>query len=154
MRKSEKSVFNIIMKLNFEQAIHFTHRRIFPGDMALNYALAAIMLAVPGFVDSTLGSAPMLSDLVYRIIGIGFLGFAIWQTLIVRKAKLSTAALYFAAILAFGPVIALTIALLMDFALKPFWRYVLWVGNVYMLLLTVWYIYVARWIVKHDQELI
>lgn len=140
------------MKSDFEQAIHFTHRRLFPGDMVLNYVLGVVMLAAPGLVDSTLGNAPLLPGLVYRVVGIGFLGFALWQTTIIRKANLTAAALYFAAALALGPVIALTTALLMDFALKPFWRLVLWAGNVYMLLLTVWYIYVGRWIGRNNHE--
>ncbi len=127
-----------------ERAQHITHRRLFPADMALNVVLGAVLLLAPGAVDRTLGASPLLPPVVYRVIGAGFLAFAGWQLVVVLRPAIKPADLIFAAVMAEGPVVLLTIGLLMlPFDLRLAWRVILWIGDVYMLLLGVWYLFVA-----------
>jgi hypothetical protein len=93
----------------------------------------------------------MLPDWVYRVIGIGFIGFAAWQTWIVRKDEINPPSLIFAALLAEGPVVLLTAALVFgNFPLYLLPKILLWIGNIYMLVLGVWYFYLARWVVARS----
>ncbi|GAB4479607.1 MAG: hypothetical protein Kow00124_25490 [Anaerolineae bacterium] len=127
-----------------KQGEWLTHRRLFPADMALNVVLGALMLLAPGTVDRTLGASPLLPPVVYRVIGAGFLAFAVWQLVMLLRPALKPADLIFAAVMAEGPVVLLTIALLrLPLDLRPAWRVILWIGDVYMLLLGVWYLFVA-----------
>jgi hypothetical protein len=128
-----------------ERARAFTLDRIVFGDMLLNWFLGAVMLLFPGAVDRLLAAtSPLLPSLVYRVVGIGFLLFAAWQTWVVVRHVLGPRQLVFAGILAEVPFLMLTAALVFaNFDLKLFWRLVLWVGNIYMLLLGGWYFYLA-----------
>jgi hypothetical protein len=112
--------------------------------MVLNVTLGAALLTLPGAADRTLGQSPLLPLLAYRVIGIGFLGFAGWQWTVLRRSSLSAGALLFAALMALIPAVVLGAALLAGFDLRPAWRTILWVGNIYMALLGVWYLYLAR----------
>lgn len=128
-----------------EQAKTFTLKRLIFGDMLLNWCLGILFSVFPVPVDRMLGRAPLLPPIVYRVIGLGFLLFAAWQTWVVIQGDVKPGGLIFAALMAEIPVILLTIALLfMDFELRPGWRIALWVGNVYMLLLGGWYVFLAR----------
>ena len=132
--------------MTLEQAKYFTLHRIIFGDMLLNWFLGVILLLAPRFVDRLIGSSPMLPDWIYRVIGIGFIGFAAWQTWIVRKDEINPPGLIFAALLAEGPVVLLTAALVSrNFPLYLLPKILLWIGNIYMLVLGVWYFYLARW---------
>lgn len=131
---------------NFIERAHaYTLERIVFGDMLLNWFLGGVMLLFPGAVDRLLAAAtPMLPPAVYRVLGLGFLLFAAWQTWVVVRQTLGPRQLVFAGILAEIPFLALTVALVfLNFDLKPFWRIVLWVGNIYMLLLGGWYFFLA-----------
>jgi hypothetical protein len=121
--------------------------------MVLNWVLGAALTLAPAWVDRLLGYSPLLPALIYRIIGIIFLAFAGWQTIIVARSKLGTAALLFAAFMALAPVILLTVALVwMDFGLYPVARVMLWAGNVYMFLLGVWYTFVGLWLLRRPPQ--
>ena len=129
------------------QAAHrFTLRQLFLGDTLLNWFLTAVLIAVPRTVDHVLGSAPVMPPIVYRAIGAAFLLYAAWQTVIlVRKGHMDPADYAFASGMALVPVVLLTAALLfLPVPLRAVWRIVLWVGDVYMLFLGAWYIYLAR----------
>jgi hypothetical protein len=137
--------------MTLEQAKDFTLHRIIFGDMLLNWLLGVILLLVPGLADQLIGRSPMLPDWVYRVIGIGFIGFAAWQTWIVRKDEINPPSLIFAALLAEGPVVLLTAALVFgNFPLYLLPKILLWIGNIYMLVLGVWYFYLARWVVARS----
>jgi hypothetical protein len=128
-----------------EQAKNFTLKRLIFGDMLLNWCLGIIFTIFPLPVDRVLGQVSLLPPSIYRVIGVGFLLFAAWQTWVVIQGDIKPGGLIFASLMAEIPVVLLTIALLfMDFKLRPGWRIALWVGNVYMLLLGVWYVFVAR----------
>ncbi len=131
--------------MKVEQAKTFTLKQLIFGDMLLNWFLGIIFALFPLPADRVLGYAPLLPPMIYRVIGLGFLLFAAWQTWVVIQGNVKSGGLIFAALMAEIPVVMLTIALLfMDFKLRPGWRIVLWIGNVYMLLLGVWYVFVAR----------
>nr|MBN1229184.1 hypothetical protein [Anaerolineae bacterium] len=130
--------------MNPQAARRFTLKRLFFGDTLLNWFLAFVLIIFPGLVDRVLGRERLAPPLVYMLIGAGYLLFAAWQTYHVAQSRLGAPALYFAAAMAEGPVVLLTIILLMALPFRLGWRIVLWIGNIYMLLLGVWYIYVAR----------
>jgi Kef-type K+ transport system membrane component KefB len=128
-----------------EAAHRFTVQRIVLADMLLNWFLGAALTGFPSAVDRLLGTAPFLPLWVARAIGVIFLLFAGWQTVIVARRRMGRAALVFSAAMALVPVVLLAIALLfMGLPLRPGWRIALWAGNVYMLLLGCWYLYLAR----------
>lgn len=133
-----------------DQAKHFTLHRLYFGDMLLNWFVGAVLTLFPATVDNLFGRAPLVPLPLYRVIGVGLLAFAAWQTWVISRRDIGPPALIFASVLAEGPVILLTAALLADFALRPGWRIVLWIANIYMLLLGVWYAYVARLLLKQS----
>jgi hypothetical protein len=131
--------------MNLKTAYDFTLKRLIFGDMILNWFLGIVLTLLPGLADRVLGQANLLPFIVYRIIGIIFLGFAAWQTSLVVRGRCGPFDLYFAAAMAEGPVVLLTAALLfMSLALRPVARVVLWIGDIYMLFLGGWYIFVAN----------
>jgi hypothetical protein len=139
--------------MGFERAREFTYRRLFFGDMVLNWFLGAVLTFAPGLVDDLLGAASLLPLPVYRIVGVGFLGFSAWQTWIIARGTIGPWSWIFAAVMAEGPVVLLTFVLLfVDLALRPGWRIVLWVGNVYMFFLGGWYSLLAWGLLKRGRE--
>jgi hypothetical protein len=136
--------------MNLKAAYHFTLNRLILGDMILNWFLGIVLALLPGLADRVLGQANLLPLVVYRIIGVIFIGFAAWQTSLVVRGRCKPFDLYFAAGMAEGPVVLLTIALVyMNLALRPAARLVLWIGDIYMLFLGGWYIFIARWLLKN-----
>jgi hypothetical protein len=136
-----------------EKAHRFTVRRIFFGDTVLNWFLGALMTFLPGLADRVLrsGAGPLLPPGVYRVIGVIFLLFAAWQTAVLVRGRMGAPALWFAAFMADAPVVLLTAALVyLNLPLRPGWRIVLWVGDVYMFLLGLWYVYLAAAIRKGE----
>ena len=121
-----------------------TVNQVFLGDTILNWFLGGALTFFPGFVDRTLrkaGSPQMLPNLLYMAIGLGFLGYSAWQTLVLARQRMGAPALVFAALMALVPFVALTLALaVLSLPLKQGWRVVLWVGNTYMGLLGLWYL--------------
>lgn len=131
--------------MNLKAAYDFTLKRLIFGDMILNWFLGIVLALLPGLADRVLGQANLLPLIIYRAIGIGFLLFAAWQTSLVVRGRCGPLDLYFAAAMAEGPVVLLTAALLfMSLALRPFARVALWIGDIYMLFLGGWYIFVAN----------
>jgi hypothetical protein len=119
--------------------------RIIFGDMLLNWTLGVLLALLPGFAESIVGTGPMLPVAVWRVIGVGFLLFAAWQTWVVQRWDVGPDGLWFACWMAWIPAILLAIALLyMDFPLRGAARLALWVGDIYMFLLGGWYAFVAR----------
>lgn len=114
------------------------HRWIFGADLLLNWALGFWLLV--GNVDQVLmQNPPVLQPIVYRLIGLGFLAFALWQSWQLRK-PVSPAALQIAYWMAILPILALGIALIIfNNQLRPIPRILLWLGEFYMFLLSVWY---------------
>lgn len=127
------------------RAHEFTLNRLFLGDTILNWFLGVALTFFPNVVDRVLSTAPpMLPPIVYILIGVGFLFYAAWQTMILIRGQMGPSALVFAAVLALIPFLGLTVALVfMGFPLKVGFRILLWVGNIYMLLLGIWYLYLA-----------
>lgn len=130
------------------RAHEFTLNRLFFGDMLLNWFLGVVMTFLPNSVDRILASSPpLLPALAYRVLGIGFLFFAAWQTYEIVKQRLGPPQLVLASVLALIPFVGLAVALVvLGGQLKPLWRAVLWFGDLYMLLLGVWYLILARWL--------
>lgn len=119
------------------------------GDMLLNWTLGAALTFLPGMIDSALGTGPVLPLIVWRVIGVGFLLFAAWQTWTTKQQDIGPLGLWFACWMAWIPVVLLAIALLyMTLPLWPLVRIALWVANIYMLLLGGWYAYLARRLVR------
>jgi hypothetical protein len=134
-----------------EKAHAFTVRRIVFGDMLLNWLLGVLLTFLPGWADRALrsGVRTLLPAGAYRVVGVGFLLFAAWQTAVVVRGRMGAPALWFAAFMAEAPVVLLTAALVfLNLPLKPGWRIVLWAGDVYMFLLGLWYVYLATAIHK------
>jgi hypothetical protein len=130
-----------------EAALNFTLRRLFFGDMLLNWCLGAALTFFPAATDHLIGTSPVAAPVFYTVIGVLFLLFAAWQTTVIARRRMGPPALIFAAVMAEGPVVLLTAALLfIDLPLRPGWRAALWAGNVYMLFLGVWYLFVA-WLI-------
>ena len=115
-------------------------------DITINYLLGAWLLFAPNGFDRLIGASTVMPLFFYRIIGIGLLLFAIWQTIMIRSNKIFTNNyLLPAIILAVIPVIILAAALLFgDFPVKPAWKMILWIGDLYMILLSAWYIRVLQ----------
>jgi len=133
--------------MTLDDAMRFTRDYLFRGDMWLNWFLGCMLLLFPSQLDGLLGQRSLLPLLVYQVVGGGFLLFAAWQSAVVIRRHLGSAALVFAALMAEIPVVLLTAALIyMHSDLRPASRVVLWVGDGYMLLLGVWYAFLARWL--------
>lgn len=140
--------------MNVQRARELTLRRIIFPDMILNWFLGVVLLAIPGIVDDFMGTAPILPSIAYRIMGFMFIGFAAWQVWVLRRDTLAEPGLIFAGLLAEGPVILLTIALLFwDMPLHPLARILLWIGNIYMFFLGAWYFTLAYWINKQRNQM-
>jgi hypothetical protein len=120
-------------------------KRLFFGDMIFNWFLGGLLTVFPGFVDRVLTTTRFFPFIAFRLIGIGFLIYSVWQTFIIVKKRLVPRALRGAAWAAFGPVVILTGGLILwGEVIAPFWTVVLLIGDVYMLLLGIWYIWLAR----------
>lgn len=123
----------------------FTLRRVLLGDMLLNWLLTGLLILTPATVDGLLGETALAPLWVYQSVGAAFALFAAWQLTDQLRGRVGAGGLIFAAALAEGPVVPLTAALVFaPLALRPAARAVLWVGNIYMLFLGVWYLFVAR----------
>jgi hypothetical protein len=132
--------------MTIEQATDFTIKVIVRADMILNWFLGVILIMFPAQVDAIIGQRTVLPESLYRVMGTLFLVFAAWQAWKVVTRTIRPKGLVFAALMAEIPVVILTVALVaMHLPLEPFWRVVLWIGDIYMLLLGAWYFYLARW---------
>ena len=122
-----------------------TVNRVIFGDMLLNWTLGAIFTFLPGLAELALGKGPLMPPAVWRVIGIIFLVFAGWQTWIVLHRDIGPGGLIVSCIMAWAPVLLLTAALVFgEFPLRFAARIGLWVGDIYMLFLGAWYLFLAR----------
>jgi hypothetical protein len=123
----------------------FTLGRLIFGDMLLNWVLGVLFTFLPNLVERVIAVGPLLPPLIWRVIGVIFLLFAAWQTWIVVRRDIGPVGLILACDMAWVPVVLLTIALVfMAFPLRLWARIALWIGDVYMLFLGAWYLFLAR----------
>lgn len=123
-----------------------TTKKIVVADMWLNWIIGGTATFLPFQFSSWLSQDPILPAIVYVLIGVGFLLFAYWQWGLLRSGdKFLAKDLKFSAWLAIGPVVLLTIVLFLPIAAKLHLisRIVLWIADVYMLMLAGWYWWVA-----------
>lgn len=122
------------------------------ADNLLNWVLGVLLTFFPKDVWTLLFDRPVYSMspiLTYNhliFFGVCFLIFATWQVQVfLRRWKLVAKNLRIAAWLAWIPALLLTIGLLLPYVeLFPVTRTLLWIGNVYMILLGAWYWWVAK----------
>ena len=114
-------------------------------DSYLNWFLGVFFLANPDLFLSFFTPQLQLPYSFWLVLGIGFLLFALWQTFfIIRPNKINACQLQTAAVLAWLPVLALTYLLaLMPSIFYPNALLLLWIANIYMLLLGAWYLYLS-----------
>ena len=121
-------------------------RRLFSADAGLNVFLGMLLTFSPAWTDQIITRSRLVPPGIYRFIGTIFLFYAAWQLLVILKNRVASRdAMIFAAVMALVPVILLTAALLYaDLPVVLLWRIILWMGNIYMLLLAAWYVFIAR----------
>jgi hypothetical protein len=111
--------------------------RWFVADTALNWIIAAAMLVSPDAIEALIANAQLLTPGIYRILGAGFLIFAAWQTVTIRRGTIATrSTMRIAAAMALLPAVLLAAGLCgLTLPLRSWARHVLWVAVAYMLLL-------------------
>lgn len=123
--------------------------RLIKADMLLNWFLGFVFVFFPLRFEKLIASGPLLRIWLWATIGTIFLGFAAWQVGIVKRNDISSKELVFAALMAWVPVVLLTVGLLMDFPLFSWARAILWTGNIYMFILGGWYLYLSKSLSKN-----
>jgi hypothetical protein len=113
-------------------------------DMFINWFLGFVLVFFPHRIERLLTFELLLPLSIWVIMGIVFLGFAVWQLKVVKKGSLEPKELKFAAFMALVPVVLLTAVLFVEIPLYFWARVILWVANIYMLVLGVWYLYLSR----------
>lgn len=114
--------------------------RILKADLVLNVVLGVAFFAIPGPIESVIGTGPLIPFVVWRVIGVIFVLYAVWELYVTRRPPLSISSLAFASFMALVPVVMLTVALVfMDMPLNVFGRVSLWLGDGLMLVLGTYY---------------
>ena len=138
--------------MDINKSIMFT-KNIFRFDLMLNWTIGLGLTLFSSFIDRLLFHEQFIEKKLYFILGILFLGFALWQTVVYFLKQICRPFnLAFAAILAVIPSIALTGALIVfgtQMRILP--KVLLWTGDLYMLLLTAWYLY-GIFLVSHQKK--
>jgi hypothetical protein len=130
------------MKIN--KLKEFTLNKIIFYDMILNFFLGFGFIFFYKNFEKLISPEKVLPVLIWRLIGIGFIFFAGWQTKVLSKKNINSKELIFASLMALIPVIMLSYALIfMNFNLYLWSRIVFWIGNIYMLILGSWYMFLA-----------
>jgi hypothetical protein len=137
--------------MSSQQAIDFTYRRIIPYDNLLNWVLTALLIFFPEMVGRLITTVPVLPTIVYSVTGIGFGFFAIWQDWVLIRKRQERVDLWIAATLAFAPAIILIVPLIL-FApvVRPIWLALLWGGEIYMIILGLWYVRIAQLLIRPE----
>lgn len=119
--------------------------KIIQYDSYLNWFLGIFFIANPNLLLSYFSPYLQLPFSFWLLLGVGFILFAFWQTFfIIRPNKINSTQLQAAAALAWLPVLALTFFLaLIPYVFYPNALLLLWIANIYMLLLGAWYLYVS-----------
>ncbi|RKX77077.1 MAG: hypothetical protein DRP87_10165 [Spirochaetes bacterium] len=131
--------------MDAEKARKVTRTAIFLPDTFLNWIIGIVFIISPEEIDSILGSSPLLPQLFYIAMGIGFLLFALWQSWVLLKGSFNHSELVIAGLLAVFPAALLATALIkLDLDLRPTWRIVLWASAGYMTALGAWYLFLAE----------
>ena len=113
-------------------------RFIFLADTILNWLVGLALLLIP-FDSLIMLNPPVIAVWVYRLIGLGYLGFALWQT-INHKNSAAPKVLLFAFWMVFLPTLFMAWALIaFHHQLHPIARILLWIGELYMFILCGWY---------------
>jgi len=117
-------------------------KKIFKFDTGLNWTIGLALLILPAVVDRLIFIYPVINRNLYLILGLIFVFFAFWQSIVIYKDRICRSInLIFAALMAVGPVILLTQALIVfQQGLYILSMLILWLANFYMLLLTALYI--------------
>lgn len=118
--------------------------QIIKGDMLLNWLLGFTFIFIPLRIEKVIAFSSVLPAWLWITMGVFLLGFAAWQLGVVKRRDIRSKELVFAALMAWAPVVLLTAGLLMDFPLLSWARVVLWTGDIYMLILGGWYLYLAQ----------
>lgn len=113
-------------------------KSIFIFDTILNGVIALWLILFP--VDPLIMvNTPVIVPWVYQVIGLGYLGFAIWQGFQWKKT-MSLPTLRFSFWMVILPVLFMGWALISFHQdLKPIARILLWIAEFYMILLSGWY---------------
>lgn len=136
--------------MSFEKLNTLT-RKIVAFDIVINITVGIFLVLFPDYINRFLFNKQILPPWLIAAIGFGFLLFAIWQVaFFIKPQGFTIRNLRFAAVLAWIPCLGLTFALLSEIGgqLLIFPRIILWVGNIYMLLLGGLYYWLAAKIVK------
>ena len=119
---------------------------IIRGDNVVNWALGTSLILVPDFFNRIFFGHEVLSHWIYIVVGLGLVWFAAWQVeTFLKPQKLEVTTLRFSAIMAWLPVLALSAALLgLGRRMLVLSQVVLWIADLYMLLLGGWYWWVGE----------
>lgn len=125
--------------------------KLFVFDTYINWILGTVFLFFSKSVEKLMSDVPLLPQEIWIIIGLGLLFFGFWQTFIIWKKKFSRSAQLFSCITAWIPFLILTYALVfMKFSLFIEARLIIWVGNIYMLILG-WFYFLSRFQTKTNK---
>ncbi len=120
--------------------------KLIQGDNLVNWVLGLALILVPDLFNRFLFGHELISHWIFIVLGAGFIWFAAWQVnTFLKPRQLEKPALRFAALMAWGPVMGLTLFLLtMVERFQLFALIVLGVADLYMLLLGIWYWWVGQ----------
>lgn len=116
-------------------------------DNVVNWVLGISLILVPDFFNRIFFGHEVLSHWIYIVIGIGFLWFAVWQVdSFIKPRKFDVPKLRFAALWAWLPTLVLTLVLLSGLRTRMLLisLILLWIVDLYMLLLGGLYWWVAE----------
>lgn len=120
--------------------------RIIKVDNVVNWILGLSLILVPDFFNRLFFGHEILSHWIYIAVGLGLVWFAAWQVeTFLKPKKLEVTTLRFSAILAWLSVLALSAALFgLGGRMLLVSKIMLWLADLYMLLLGVWYWWVGE----------
>lgn len=139
-----RGLLNQLVPADQQTALTF---QIIKIDNIINWVLGLSLILVPDLFNRLFFGHEVLSHWIYILIGVGLIWFAAWQVAnFLKEQQLEVPPLRFAAVLAWLPVVALTIALLSGLGnrLLIWSKILLWIADVYMLFLGGWYWWVSQ----------
>lgn len=130
-------------------------RKVIIADLIINIGAGTLCTFFPRLLNILLFGSLVFPWWVISVIGAGFYLFAAWQLLyFLRKGGFTSENFRFAAVLAWIPFLGLTAGLISDFGdpLLDLPKILLWLANIYMLLLGGLYWVTAVKIVGNQQS--